>query len=357
VTGPAGSLLASLSKSSPSSRGETSMSIENAHNQADELCRLLWDTLMLGVPPEIPAHLASIPSFRSLYNTLCSLREFLYHASHGDLSKEVPIKGFIGGTLKTLQAHLKHMTWQTKMVASGDFSQRMDFMGEFAESFNTMVMQLDRTLKELVDKKAELSRTNEDLRREIGIRKHTEANLRRSKEKLKRLALTDALTGLYNRRHFNKLARDMIGRALRYAHPLSIMAFDIDHFKRVNDTFGHNYGDITLKMVAKTTREIIRATDIPARYGGEEFIVLLCETPVAEAAAVAERLRCKIEETVIDSEKGPIQITASFGVSDRFGDGKAPGRDRMLSGFVTTADRAMYASKNAGRNRVTIYTP
>ena len=333
------------------------MSIVNEHNLTDDLSRLLLDVLTLGTPPEIPDHLASIPSFQTLYNNLVSLRNFLYFASNGDLSKEVPLKGFIGGTLKTLQAHLKHMTWQTKMVAAGDFSQRMDFMGEFAESFNAMVMQLDRTLKELKNNQADLSQANEDLLREIGARKQTEVALRSSKEKLKRLALTDSLTGLYNRRHFNKLARDMIGRSLRYSHPLSVIAFDIDHFKRVNDTFGHNYGDLTLKMVAKATRAIIRATDIPARYGGEEFIVLLCETPVTEAAAVAERLRSKIQETVVDSEKGPIKITASFGVSDYIGTGNALARDRMLSEFVTTADRAMYASKNAGRNRVTIYIP
>ncbi|MGE4543253.1 MAG: diguanylate cyclase [Pedobacter sp.] len=333
------------------------MSIENEHNLADDLSRLLLDVLTLSNPPEIPDHLASVPSFRTLYNNLVSLRDFLYLASNGDLSKEVSLKGFIGGTLKTLQSHLKHMTWQTKMVASGDFSQRVDFMGEFAESFNAMVIQLDRTLTELVNKKSELSQANEDLLREIDARKQTEAALRSSKEKLKRLALTDALTGLHNRRHFNKLARDMIGRALRYSHPLSVMAFDIDHFKWVNDTFGHNYGDLTLKMVAKATRELIRATDIPARYGGEEFIVLLCETPAAEAAAVAERLRNKIQETVVDSGKGPIKITASFGVSDYIEPGNTLARDRMLSEFVTTADRAMYASKNAGRNRVTIYTP
>lgn len=337
------------------SKPEDGMPIDNEHKIAEELSQLLLDTFMLCTPPRLPDHLASVASYKKLYDNIVSLREILYLAAHGDLSKEIPVKGFVGGTLKTLQAHLRHMTWQTKMVASGDFSQRMDFMGEFAESFNAMVMQLDRTLKELINKKAELSQANEDLLKEIGIRKKTEAALRSSKEKLKRLALTDALTGLYNRRYFNTLARDMVSRAIRYSHALSIIAFDIDHFKRVNDTFGHNYGDLTLKMVANTTQETIRDIDIPARYGGEEFIVLLCQSSATEAAAVAERLRKAIEEAVIDSEKGPIKITASFGVSDKFRSGNTIQRDRVLSEFITTADRAMYASKNAGRNQVTIY--
>jgi diguanylate cyclase (GGDEF)-like protein len=118
--------------------------------------------------------------------------------------------------------------------------------------------------------------------------------LRKSREELRRLAMTDALTGLFNRCHFNRVAEEEIGRALRYHRPLSVMMFDIDFFKRVNDTFGHNSGDRVLAMVARITREMLRTSEIAARYGGEEFIVLLPETPASKAAAVAERLRSRI---------------------------------------------------------------
>ena len=104
----------------------------------------------------------------------------MYAASNGDLSNHVPFKGYIAGTLKTLQANLKHITWQTKMIASGDFTQRIEFMGEFSESFNTMVIQLDQTLKELVRKETELSQANQELLKEISIRKQAEAALRES---------------------------------------------------------------------------------------------------------------------------------------------------------------------------------
>jgi diguanylate cyclase (GGDEF)-like protein len=106
-----------------------------------------------------------------------------------------------------------------------------------------------------------------------------------------------------------------------------------------------------------TTKEMIRTTDIPARYGGEEFIVLLPETPVAEAATVAEKLRRRIEDTTIQAEKCPITVTASLGVSDYLGKTNSKPHERVLSEFVANADRAMYASKNTGRSRITVYEP
>ena len=333
------------------------MPSEIEHDIVDELSKLLLDIMMLGKPPQVPARFASIDSLQTLYANLLSLRDFLYAASNGDLSKQVAFKGYIGGALKTFQANLRHMTWQTKMIASGDFTQRVEFMGEFSQSFNAMVIQLDQTLKEVARKDAELSKVNVDLVKEITIRKQTEAALRKSEEAFKILAITDPLTGLYNKRHFNQLAEAEIRRALRYTRPLTVMMFDIDFFKRVNDTYGHTSGDMVLKLVAKTTKEMLRATDIPARYGGEEFVVLLPETPAAVAATVAERLRRRIEDVTTQTEKGPITITASFGVSDYLGETNSKPNERILSEFISKADQALYASKNAGRNKVTVFNP
>jgi diguanylate cyclase (GGDEF)-like protein len=333
------------------------MNTENDHDIAEELSKLLLDIITIARPPDVPARFASVDSLQILYANLISLRDFLYAASNGDLSKQIAFKGYIGGALKTLQANLRHITWQTKMVASGDFTQRVEFMGEFSQSFNTMVMQLDQTLKEVVRKDTELSKVNEDLVKEITIRKQTEAALRESEEAFRLLAITDSLTGLYNRRHFNQLAEAEICRALRYTRPVTVMMFDIDFFKRVNDTYGHTCGDMVLKMVAKTTKEMLRASDILARYGGEEFIVLFPETPVAGAAVVAERLRRRIENTTNQTEKGSITITVSFGVSDYFGETNSKPNEKILSEFISKADQALYASKNAGRNRVSVYKP
>ena len=321
----------------------------------DELSKFLLDIIILANPPRVPAGYASNDSLQTLYTYLTSLRDFLYAASNGDLSRQIPFKGYIAGTLKTLQANLRHITWQTKMVASGDLTQRIEFMGEFSQSFNVMVTQLDQTLKELVKKEMELSQANEELLKEIDIRKQTEAALRESEEALRLLAITDSLTSLYNRRHFDKLAGDEIRRALRYSRPLSVIMFDIDFFKRVNDTFGHTVGDMVLKMVAKISKEKFRTTDIIARYGGEEFIVFLPESFATEAAAVAERLRKQIENTTVQAENHHITVTVSFGVSDFLRRTNSETDEIILSDFISSADQALYASKNAGRNRVTVY--
>jgi diguanylate cyclase (GGDEF)-like protein len=331
------------------------MASEKEHDTVDELSRFLLDTMTRAKPPQVPARFASVDSLQTLYANLISLRYFLYAASNGHLSGQVPFKGYIAGTLKTLQANLRHITWQTKMIASGDFSQRIEFMGEFSEAFNAMVTQLDQTLKELVRKETELSLMNEELLKEINIRKQTEAALLESEESLRLLAITDSLTGLYNIRHFNMLAEGEIRRALRYSRPVSVLMFDIDFFKNINDTFGHLAGDTVLRTVAIITREMVRTTDISARYGGDEFIVLLPETPAAGAAATADRLRRRIEDTPVQAEKCPITITASFGVSDYPRKANSKTYEKVLSELVANADRALYASKNAGRNGITVH--
>lgn len=322
---------------------------------AAELSKLVLDIMTLSPPPPVPADFASVDSLQTLYARLISLRDFLYAASSGDLSRQVAFKGYIGGALKTLQANLKHMTWQTKMVASGDFTQRVEFMGEFSQSFNAMVLQLDQTLKEIERKDAELREANAELLKEITIRKQTEIALRESEEAFRVLAITDSLTGLYNRRHFNQLALAEISRVVRHTRPLSVIMLDIDFFKRVNDTYGHTLGDTVLKMVARTAKETFRASDVLARYGGEEFVVLLPETPLAGAVNVAERLRRQIEATPTPTEKGPISVTVSLGVNDYLGEIEAKPHERILAEFIGKADQALYASKNAGRNRVTVY--
>ena len=331
------------------------MPADEGRDPVAELSAFLLDCMMLANPPEVPARYASDDSLQVLHTNLMSLRDVLHAASNGDLSKQVCFKGYVAGTLKTLQANLRHVTWQTKMVASGDFTQRIEFMGEFSQSFNAMVIQLDQTLNELVRKDAELAHTNEELLKEITVRKQAEAVLRESEEALRLLAISDSLTGLTNRRRFFDLAEAEIAKALRYSRPLAIMMFDLDFFKHVNDNYGHTSGDAVLRMVAEATRETVRLPDIPARYGGEEFVVLFPETPVRAAMTVAERLRKRIAVTPVRTEQGSITITASFGLNAHLD--KTAASERMLLEFIDGADQAMYASKNAGRNRVTVYDP
>jgi len=156
-------------------------------------------------------------------------------------------------------------------------------------------------------------------------------------------ALTDGLTGCFNRRFFEiQLERDL-HLATRMRQPVSLILLDIDHFKRVNDTHGHNAGDAALRILANALREEVRGVDTAARYGGEEFAIILPQAGPEGAMVVAERLRSRIERTEVP---GVGCITASLGVATFPGD--ASSRELL----VTSADRALFLAKRTGRNRV-----
>lgn len=156
------------------------------------------------------------------------------------------------------------------------------------------------------------------------------------------LATKDRLTEIYNRHYFDKMIREEIQRNDRYPLALSLIVFDLDHFKRVNDRWGHDKGDEVLKTVTKIVSEGIRTTDIFARWGGEEFVVLCPHTTQIQATNVAEKLRRQIEKTNMVNE---IKVTSSFGVAERL-------RFEDYESWFRRADQALYAAKKSGRNQV-----
>jgi diguanylate cyclase (GGDEF)-like protein len=170
-----------------------------------------------------------------------------------------------------------------------------------------------------------------------------------AEERLAELARTDPLTGVANRRRFFELAERECAAATRYARSMSIVLFDVDHFKRVNDTYGHAFGDRVLTEVAARCRGQLRSSDVIARYGGEEFVCLLAECDAGAAVQTAERLRGCIELTPVASGGVGADVTISLGVAS------ASGPDPVdVAELLERADRALYASKDAGRNRVTL---
>jgi len=166
-------------------------------------------------------------------------------------------------------------------------------------------------------------------------------------ELMKRQAVTDELTGLYNRRAFADMGEKEVGRARRYQRPLTLILFDIDHFKNVNDSHGHLIGDHVLKVLTALVTKTTRATDLVCRYGGEEFIVLMPEAGREEGLAMAERLRQEISRMTVVTEGGTLSLTVSLGVAELRRD-----EDEGLEGLITRADRAMYQAKAAGRDTV-----
>lgn len=165
-------------------------------------------------------------------------------------------------------------------------------------------------------------------------------------QKVQQLAITDELTGAYNRRYFFELLDLELARSRRYNHSISLLMIDIDHFKSVNDRYGHATGDQVLKSVCAQIDQTVRESDSLGRYGGEEFILLLPETPLDRAVEVAERLRRMVENTKMRVDGVEISVTLSIGAA-------AIGPDSKDSdSLVQSADRAMYQAKEAGRNRV-----
>jgi diguanylate cyclase (GGDEF)-like protein len=174
------------------------------------------------------------------------------------------------------------------------------------------------------------------------------ADLERALARERMLSRTDPLTGAGNRRYFFDLAAHELGVARRYGHPLSVVLFDVDHFKQVNDTLGHQAGDETLRAVVAVAGRHLRRADVLARYGGEEFIALLPLTDGEGALAVAERMRQDIAAAELPGGHGGLRLTVSCGVAE------LRAEDETVDQLVLRADHALYAAKRAGRNRTAV---
>ena len=173
------------------------------------------------------------------------------------------------------------------------------------------------------------------------------AQRRQAQEELQRLAVTDSLTGVFNRRQFFVLGEQIFQEALRYNYDLAALMIDADFFKLVNDQHGHAVGDQVLQALAEHLQSHLRAADVLGRYGGEEFAILMPHTKIEEAIQAAERLRQHVGESTIETSAGPLQLTLSIGVA-----GFNPKKHATVDVLVDSADRAMYAAKQAGRNQV-----
>lgn len=162
---------------------------------------------------------------------------------------------------------------------------------------------------------------------------------------LEEMAIKDPLTGLYNHRHLNKCLAEEIARSARYEHRFVILMADIDHFKKINDTHGHLFGDFVLKRLARLFEDNVRLTDTIFRYGGEEFLIMLPETNEAEAAMVVERLMKNIRTHEFSCDGLKSDISVSIGAA------LFPDEAKDISAMIGLADRRLYRAKQSGRDR------
>lgn len=282
---------------------------------SEELVALI--TLIVTAPKlpedlEISPALQETPGFQRLFDCLMDARAMSHALSRGDLKQIVYNKGFILSNMKALQANLRHLTWQTKKVADGDFSQRVDFLGEFSDAFNEMTQKLkDSSLQ------------------------------------LQYLANIDALTHIPNRLALEQFLTETFTQARKNSLPFSLLILDIDHFKSVNDTHGHIAGDQVLVEVTRILNRQFRSSDIFARYGGEEFVAGLPGIDLESAVQVAERARKAVETSPISIENNAfLNVTISIGISS------IRDSDKDYQDIIERSDKALYEAKDSGRNRI-----
>lgn len=262
----------------------------------------------------IPPQWRESEPFMQLYEMILDIRVLSHELSKGNLQKFVYSKGYIISNLKALQSNLRHLTWQTQKLAEGDFSQRVDFLGEFSASYNGMAQKLQA---------------------------HS--------EQLKRLAAIDTLTQVPNRRNLDEFLQSEFDNAKKRGTDLSILMFDIDCFKQINDTHGHSAGDVVLAQVSRILSKVFRASDMFARYGGEEFVAVLPGCSVGVAAEIGKRAIKAVWETDIEiPDAKPVRVTLSAGA------GEIAQTDTTHIDLINRSDTALYNAKRAGRNCVCI---
>lgn len=211
--------------------------------------------------------------------------------------------------------------------------------------FKALEMGINDYLTVPVDKNEMTARVRMQIRR----KKYQEA-LKSHYQQSISMALTDGLTGLYNRHYLNTHLANMVKQAQQDGKHLALMIMDMDHFKQVNDTYGHDAGDMVLKQLAELIISTARSSDLAARFGGEEFIILMPETDPQAAIGAANRMREIVEKTpfIINSDGTTIKKTVSIGVSSLHPDGES------VEALLKRADEALYAAKNNGRNQVKV---
>ncbi|NIC43126.1 diguanylate cyclase [Aquabacterium sp. A08] len=234
----------------------------------------------------------------------------------------------------SVTAPLNHVSAVVARIAGGDLSARADAEG--AGVMEPLALGVNAMAERV-------ALSQEELRAQVQV---ATQELRRQKEAAEMAARIDPLTGVSSRRAFTESAETEMQRALRYGLPLSLIMIDLDHFKTVNDTYGHAMGDSVLASFAHTIAQEVREVDVIGRMGGEEFVVLLPNTEVTEAVRVAERMRLAVASSELHAYGDTLRYTASFGVA------AFDPRELSLNRFMDRADAALYEAKHGGRNRV-----
>lgn len=291
----------------------TKINIEEYTLLIELIVEMLNDSILIDEEEIEP--LMQNEEFKKLYVTIRDLRELTHSLNNGELKKFVYSKGYVLSNLKALQSNLRHLTWQTEQIAKGDFTQKVDFLGDFSSAFNEM----------------------------------TEC-LKENSDKLKYLANIDVLTQIPNRSMLTEFLVSTFQLAKRNSIEFGIILFDIDFFKKVNDTYGHIKGDRVLVAISDMLKREFRTTDIFARYGGEEFMAVLTQVSEFDVKRIGERALQHIRSTpIVINDEITLRITVSAGASCYREE------DSAFEDIIKRSDSALYEAKNSGRDCMRIF--
>ncbi|MCL1925859.1 MAG: GGDEF domain-containing protein [Syntrophorhabdaceae bacterium] len=319
---------------------------DNADTFFDTALDILGDYLTKNKVPPVPPDLQNNAKLAGLLEQIAEVRSVLAGLSQGNLSIPVTLHGHMGGLLKSFQGNVRHMLWMINQVADGKLVNHIDYMGDFAKSFNTMTNAI-QTAKAAIEYQKELyAKLADELKIEVEAKIKAQEALKHELEHQQELASTDALTGIANRRSFLAQANLEINRCRRNNTMLCVSMMDVDHFKTINDTLGHQVGDKVLRHLAATITQNSRSYDIVARYGGDEFIILFPSTTMENAFSAMERLNKSIASSRSSCKETPYAI--SIGLAAFFPSQK----DLTLEDIINKADKALYMAKKTGRNRI-----
>jgi diguanylate cyclase (GGDEF)-like protein len=237
----------------------------------------------------------------------------------------------------------------TELILTPDFTVR-------AASGRLLSQAEDNLVREIVSLARDASERDDEmetLEARVTALQRENVELVMKNRVLSEISARDALTGLYNRWYVTEKIESEMNRSLRHGSPVALLMLDIDHFKKVNDSYGHSIGDEVLKQVGQVLRDSCRVYDVPGRYGGEEFCIVLPETKLGNSTRVADRIRQRLAETSVDAGSDSVVVTASIGIAGV----ESPSVDGALTAatLIDRADRALYSAKHLGRDRVELW--
>jgi len=266
-----------------------------------------------------------IKLFNIISNNMEETYCFATSLASGNLDVESPKKSnYMAAGLKELRSNLSHLTWQTQQVAKGDYKQRVDFMGDFSNAFNSMVEKL--------------------IERENKLKEDIEEQKRMEKE-LEYYAFTDQMTGVSNRRTGLLILEEEINKSRRNKTVLSICFLDIDGLKMVNDVYGHNEGDYLIVTISGIIKALIRGVDTLSRMGGDEFLIILHDCNSNGVQNVIDLVFLKMKE-YNDSGEKPYKMDFSYGIEEIVGE-----RITTIDDFIEKADKKMYRNKMSKKEK------